>query len=106
MRKITEKIAECFNAGVSLTMGNTRTDGEKVWLFGNLIAEADHQLGILKITLCGYDTATTKERLNGIMRKFGVDGHIYSKNKHYILEINGKRVADFNPFSLVTIKYK
>lgn len=106
MRQITKKIAEYFNAGLPLTIDNTRTDGEKVWLFGNMIAEADHRLGLLKITLCGHDTATTKERLNGIMQKFGVDGRIYSKNRHYILEINGKRVPDFNPFSLVTIKYK
>lgn len=106
MRQITKKIAESFNAGLPLTIDNTHTDGEKVWLFGNMIAEADHRLGLLKITLCGHDTATTKERLNGIMQKFGVDGHIYSKNRHYILEINGKRVPDFNPFSLVTIKYK
>ena len=106
MRQITKKISEYFNAGLPLTMNNTRTDGEKVWLFDNLIAEADHRLGLLKITLCGYATATTKERLNGIMQKFGVNGHIYSKNYNYILEINGKRVPDFNKFSVVTIKYK
>jgi hypothetical protein len=64
MRKITREIVNAFQNSRSLTIGNSRTDGESLWLFGNKIAEI--QRDGLWISNGGWDSRTTKERLNGL----------------------------------------
>ena len=65
MRKITRRIKEAFHNQESLTIDNTTTNGKAVWLFGNKIIERREDG--LYATLAGWDTPTTKERLNGIL---------------------------------------
>ena len=55
---------DAFQNSRSLTIGNSRTNGESLWLFGNKIAEIRRDG--LWITNAGWDSATTKERLNGL----------------------------------------
>ena len=76
MRKVTEQIATAFYAGRAKSIGDTMTDGERVYLHGNLIAEridpdscTPHNL---RLTLAGWNTPTTRERLNGILEVFNV----------------------------------
>lgn len=64
MRKITREIVDAFQNSRSLTIGNSRTNGESLWLFGNKIAEIRRDG--LWITNAGWDSSTTKERLNGL----------------------------------------
>lgn len=64
MRKITREIVDAFQNSRSLTIGNSRTNGESLWLFDNKIAEIRRDG--LWITNSGWDSATTKERLNGL----------------------------------------
>ena len=64
MRKITREIVNAFQNSRSLTIGNSRTNGESLWLFDNKIAEIRRDG--LWITNAGWDSATTKERLNGL----------------------------------------
>jgi len=64
MRKVTQQIATAFAEGKSKTVGNTRTDGTSVWLHGNKIVERRED-GIFW-TLAGWDTVTTRDRVNGI----------------------------------------
>jgi hypothetical protein len=64
MRKITREIVNAFQNSRSLTIGNSRTNGESLWLFGNKIAEIRRDG--LWITNAGWDSVTTKERLNGL----------------------------------------
>ena len=65
MRKVTEQIKTAFEKGESLKVGNTRTDGNRVWLHGNLIVERT-ETGNIFATLAGWNTPTTRERVNGI----------------------------------------
>ena len=65
MRKITAKIAKAFLAGDSLKIKNTETDGQSVWLHGNEIARRT-AFG-LEVSLAGWPTVTTRERVNGIL---------------------------------------
>lgn len=65
MRKITERIKKAFEQGTSLKIGNTRTDGTSVWLHGNEIVRRDPS-GLVFATLAGWNTPTTRERVNGI----------------------------------------
>lgn len=63
-RKVTKSIVSAFIAGTPLTVSNSQTDGTRLFLFGNLIAEKRKD-GIY-ITNAGWDTNTTKERLNAL----------------------------------------
>ena len=65
MRKVTEQIRNAFNAGASLKVGNTETDGQTVWLHGNAIVKRDPD-GLVRWSLAGWNTPTTRERVNGI----------------------------------------
>lgn len=64
MRKITRDIVNAFQNSRSLRIGNSRTDGESLWLFDNKIAEIRRDG--LWITNAGWDSSTTRERLNGL----------------------------------------
>jgi hypothetical protein len=64
MRKITQQIVNAFQNSRSLTIGNSRTNGESLWLFGNKIAEIRRDG--LWVSNGGWDSVTTKERLNGL----------------------------------------
>ena len=64
MRKITAETYRAFEQGESLSRGNTYTDGQGLYLHENKIAE--RKAGWLYITLAGWNTNTTRERLNGL----------------------------------------
>ena len=65
MRKVTERIKQAFEQGTSLKVDNTRTDGQTVWLHGNAIVKRDPD-GLVRWSLAGWNTSTTRERVNGI----------------------------------------
>lgn len=70
MKTITKNAANAFILNKSFKGNNTEViaNGAIVglYLFGNLIAEKNIDKGTTKITNCGWRTATTKERLNGL----------------------------------------
>ncbi len=66
MRKVTQLIKKAFDNGTSLKVGNTRTDGQTVWLHGNAIVKRDAD-GLVRWSLAGWNTPTTRERVNGIV---------------------------------------
>jgi len=65
MRKVTQQIKKAFEQGKSLKVGNTETDGKTVWLHGNAIVKRDPD-GLVRASLAGWNTPTTRERVNGI----------------------------------------
>jgi hypothetical protein len=69
MRKVTEEIAKAFKKGINKTIGNTATLDGAVFLHGNKIAKIED--GALLMSLAGWNTPTTRERLNGIAEIFG-----------------------------------
>lgn len=66
MRKVTKQIKEAFERGEAKTVGNTTTDGNTVWLHGNAIVKRDPD-GLVRWSLAGWNTPTTRERVNGIV---------------------------------------
>lgn len=68
MRKITEKACQAFENGRNFKDSNTVVKVENnvisMYLWGNEIAKREN--GKLYINLCGYNTNTTRERLNGL----------------------------------------
>ena len=70
MRKVTEQIKKAFFEGKRKSIGNTWTDGKSVWLHTNKIITSETLAdGSKRIiwTLAGWNTVTTRERLNGIL---------------------------------------
>lgn len=65
MKKITELAARAFINRKPFRRANTWTDGTTLYLHGNVIARWDN--GILQIRSAGWETKTTKERLNGVL---------------------------------------
>ena len=65
MRKVTQLIKEAFERRESKKIGNTETDGKTVWLHGNAIVKRDAD-GLVRWSLAGWNTPTTRERVNGI----------------------------------------
>jgi hypothetical protein len=79
MRKITERICNAFLDGKRLKIGNTLTEDATIWLHGNKIAFwlTDE---VLQISLAGYNTVTTRERLNGLLTTLGSNWRIVQRD--------------------------
>lgn len=77
MRKVTETIVDAFLGRTPANAGNSSTDGDTLFLHGNRIAWHGEQNGAAGVflTLAGWDTVTTKERLRGVLRMMG---HMYT----------------------------
>lgn len=82
MRKVTQQVCYAFEHNVPKTVGNTHTDGLALYLHGNKIAQ--HTSEGLMVSTAGWDTNTTRERLNGLR---GVS--VYRRKGELIL--NGKK---------------
>lgn len=86
MRKVSETVVKAFLAGKSAKVGNTSTDGESLFLHGYRIAwfEGLDFLGpvgakCVVITLHGWNTVTTRERVNtviSLLSSFGIERRI------------------------------
>jgi hypothetical protein len=64
MRKITAHVVGAFINRVPASRGNTMTDGHNLYLHGNRIAY--WQDGYIYIRTAGWNSVTTRERLNAI----------------------------------------
>jgi hypothetical protein len=89
MRKITRKAVTALQRRKNFSSGNTAIkvigDTATMYLHGNAIARLTN--GKLEVSHCGWQTNTTRERLNGLN---GVS--IYQKN--FIWYLNGAVMAD------------
>jgi hypothetical protein len=63
-RKITENAVRAFYNNEKFTRDNMFVTNRMMYLHSNLIAKIED--GELKITTCGWNTVTTKDRLNGL----------------------------------------
>ena len=85
MRDVTRHVVTAFINGRRASRGNTSTDGRRMYLHGNLIAErlAD---GSIWGTLAGWSTATTRERLNGLCLLLHSPVRFYQRD--YVQNVN------------------
>lgn len=90
MKKVTETIANAFAQGSKKSLGNTMTDGNAVFLHGNKIAE--WRENGLCMSLAGWNTVTTRERLNGIAQVLGLK--VGFTQKAFEPYLNGKLIDE------------
>ena len=85
MRKIEQKMIQAIRSRRDWASANTRVDvvdGDRVIvrLHGHPIAELIQDDQILWVRDCGYQTTTTKSRLNALLREFCPGCHVYQKH--------------------------
>ena len=86
MRKITRLASEAFIANENWHLDNTRVAVDEnrtvLYLHNNIIALKKHDApdGVL-LTLAGWGTPTTRERLNGLLAMLGHPGVGFSHRK-------------------------
>tara|TARA_B100000214_G_C23811664_1_gene555276 strand:+ start:443 stop:790 length:348 start_codon:yes stop_codon:yes gene_type:complete len=64
---------------------NDSTNCSSVYLHGHQIATLDHNTNALKISSCGYETVTTKSRLNAILDETNYGCRVFQKNWNWFV---------------------
>ena len=59
---------------------NESTNCSQVLLHGHNIATVDHNTQAIKLDSCGYETTTTKSRLNAILEEVKYGCKVFQKN--------------------------
>ena len=72
---------------------NDSTNCSSVFLHGHRIATFDHNLKALKISSCGYETVTTKSRLNAILQEVKYGAKVFAKNFDWFVSYNGETAS-------------
>lgn len=104
MRKIEQEMLKAIRSRKDWTNSNTSVsiesaDTVNVMLHGHKIAELDFQNNKMKISSCGWQSATTKSRLNVLLREYSNKG-ISQKNYEWFIGDE-----DFEDNMIVDMKY-
>ena len=68
---------------------NESTNCSSVCLHGHHIATYDHNLKAVKLSSCGYETVTTKSRLNAILEEVKYGCKVFQKDWNWFVNYNG-----------------
>jgi len=68
---------------------NSNTNCSSVYLHGHQIATFDHNLKAVKLSSCGYETVTTKSRLNAILEEVKYGCKVFQKNFDWFVSYQG-----------------
>ena len=74
---------------------NENTDCSSVYLHGHQIATLDHKNQALKLSSCGYQTVTTKSRLNAILDEIDYGCKVFQKQWDWYFRSNNNQTVDF-----------
>jgi hypothetical protein len=66
MRQVTRLAISNWLMRKKFRRDNTHTDGNTLYLYNNAIAKIDDSDGLVYVRSAGWETKTTRERLNGI----------------------------------------
>ena len=80
---------------------NSNTDCSSVYLHGNQIATVDHNTNAVKLSSCGWQSVTTKSRLNAILDEVMYGAKVFQKNWDWYLSYNNQTVDFWDNMILV-----
>ena len=86
------------NTGVSY---NDSTNCSSIYLHGHQIATVDHNTNAVKISSCGYETVTTKSRLNALLFEVKTGARVYQKNWNWFVSYNNQVQSFFDNMILL-----
>ena len=69
---------------------NESTNCSQVYLHGHQIASVDHNTQAIKLDSCGYETVTTKSRLNAILDEVKYGAKVFQKNFVWFVKYNSQ----------------
>ena len=80
---------------------NNNTNCSSVYLHGHQIATFDHNLKAVKLSSCGWQTNTTKSRLNAILSEVKSGCNVYQKDFNWFVSYADQVVSFFDNMILV-----
>jgi len=80
---------------------NEFTNCSNVFLHGHNIATVDHGTNSVKLSSCGWETVTTKSRLNAILQEVKTGFSVFQKNFDWFLNGQGQTVDFFDGMILL-----
>ena len=69
---------------------NESTNCSSIYLHGHQIATFDHNLKAVKLSSCGYETVTTKSRLNAILQEVKYGCSVFQKQWNWYVSFRGQ----------------
>ena len=69
---------------------NESTNCSNVYLHGHNICTLDHNTNALKLSSCGYETVTTKSRLNAILEEVKYGCKVFQKQFEWFIRYQGQ----------------
>ena len=80
---------------------NSNTNCSSVYLHGHQIATLDHSTNALKIDSCGYQTVTTKSRLNAILQEVKGGCRVFQKQWDWFVSYNNQTQSFWDGMILI-----
>ena len=96
MRKIEQQMNRAIANRTDWSSSNTRveindsTNCSSVFLHGHNIATVDHSTNAVKISSCGWQTVTTKSRLNAILSEVKYGCSVFQKQWNWYVSFRGQ----------------
>ena len=96
MRKIEQQMNSALLRRANWASSNTTvqynelTNCSQVLLHGHQIATLDHHTNALKLSSCGWQTVTTKSRLNALLSEFKYGCKVFQKNFDWYVSFRGQ----------------
>ena len=69
---------------------NDSTNCSSVFLHGHQIATVDHSTNAVKVSSCGWQTVTTKSRLNAILSEVKYGCSVFQKQWNWYVSFRGQ----------------
>ena len=107
MRKIERQMNFAISNKGNWSLSNTAVEYNEnsncsnVFLHGHNIATVDHATKSVKLSSCGWETVTTKSRLNAILQEVKPGFSVFQKNFEWFLNGQGKTVDFFDGMILL-----
>ena len=80
---------------------NDSSNCSSIYLHGHQIATFDHNLKAVKLSSCGYETVTTKSRLNAILDEVKYGCRVFQKNFNWFVSYNDQTQSFWDGMILI-----
>lgn len=97
MRKGSTSVIKAFLEGYSKRLKNDSTNGKELRYHGNVIAYEDDK-GDIILTLAGYNTVSTRLRLNNLLKLSHIPARFTQKD--FAPYFNGKLINAYDTFRI------
>ena len=107
MRKIEREMNFAVSNKANWSKSNTQvcyndnTNCSSIYLHGHQIATVDHNTNAVKLSSCGYETNTTKSRLNALLSEVKYGAKVYQKNWDWFVSFNNQVQSFFDGMILL-----